>query len=150
RGDILSRCRQVADSTQISPPLFGRMLMYRSLTAAKLQSALSCCVVVIFSSIAAARTISLTVPVSNGGTSLGNIYVTGLDSGINASFYPNAPNGPETLTDVAHLIGGDPLNWLQTVVSDPDPPHGLSVPYRDPPPGGYTPDQTSKPIWADN
>jgi hypothetical protein len=95
------------------------------------------------------------IPVFCSGQQVGEIDVApavsptgvpGLAGGFQSSVLD--VNGAPTLAAAAEWCGEDHFNWLQVVISDNQPPPGLTPPYIDPAPGGYDPG--FDPTWADD
>ena len=85
---------------------------------------------------------TLDIPVYAGSEIVGQISVNDLDQsqGIVGQFDATAGT---SLAQAAVALGVDHFNWYQVVVWDPNPPLDasgslLTVPYTDPPPGGYS------------
>jgi len=83
----------------------------------------------------------LDIDVYAGSEIVGQISVNDLDQsqGIVGQFDATAGT---SLAQAAAALGVDHFNWYQVVVWDPNPPHAAggsvpTVPYVDPPPGGY-------------
>jgi hypothetical protein len=93
------------------------------------------------------------IPVNVNGMQIGTITIDTTPSGLSISgtFSCNAPMFP-SLSAAATKAGEDHFNWYQIVDGDNRPPMGsggtLSVPYVDPPPGGYY-TGTNANQWAD-
>jgi hypothetical protein len=110
----------------------------------------------------------LTIPVSCGGTHVGDITAKIINPaavdpavrsvGVHADF-SSVVGMPPSLTAAANACGEHHFNWYQVVIVDNFPPTGadgrkLTPPYVDPAPGGYSADPTQVPpfpkLIADN
>jgi hypothetical protein len=98
-----------------------------------------------------------TVPVFCGSNpnAIGEISVSptvvngrgGISGGF-TSFVGPLGGGPPSLAGAAQACNEDHFNWYQIVTADNQTPPGLTVPYVDPPAGGYP--IAFDPTWADN
>jgi hypothetical protein len=83
---------------------------------------------------------AITVPIFCGSNpnAIGEVTVNANGTGISGGFTSLVPNpGTPSLAGAAAACGEDHFNWYQIVTADNQTPAGLTVPYVDPPSGGY-------------
>jgi hypothetical protein len=120
-------------------PVCGRAVFFRIIRRSVLRASLS----IVFLAAAIPRSDGSTVylDVDAGTEIVGHISVTD-DSQIEGIVGQFDAKAGTSLAQAAATLGVDHFNWYQVVVWDPAPPPGgggsvTTVPYVDPPPGGY-------------